>query len=148
MATYNDNIAYDLDRFSSAAPKKKAAPQPPRPKLVKKPQRLIDRQAQLKANRRKIIKFIAVASVCLSFVGTNIYLRVQINELNNAIVSLDSELSEKQAENTRLNMALNSKISVANVKEYAEEVLGMVKRDRYQIVYFDIDNGNQIVAAE
>lgn len=148
MAYMNENIAYDLDRFSSAAPKKEKTVQQPvaRPTLVK-PQHKTEQE--LKAERRfnlgKIAKFLVVAAVCFTFIASNINYRVQINELNGAIVSLDKELNEKKSENTRLNMALNSKISLENVQDYAENVLGMVKRERYQIIYFDLETGNEII---
>ena len=107
---------------------------------------------ELKAERRfnlgKIAKFLVVAAVCFTFIASNINYRVQINELNGAIVSLDKELNEKKSENTRLNMALNSKISLENVQDYAENVLGMVKRERYQIIYFDLETGNEIIPAQ
>ncbi|MBR4050152.1 MAG: hypothetical protein IKK09_06615 [Clostridia bacterium] len=151
MAYMNENIAYDLDRFSSAAPKKEKTVQQPavRPTLVK-PQRKTEQE--IKAERRfnlgKIAKFMVVAAVCFTFIASNINYRVQINELNGAIVSLDKELNEKKSENTRLNMALNSKISLENVQDYAENVLGMVKRERYQIIYFDLETGNEIIPAQ
>lgn len=151
MAYMNENIAYDFDRFTSAAPKKdnnvhKPAPRP----TIVKPRR--KSQQELKAEQRrnllKIAKFVAVAAVCFGFIGANINSRVQINELNSTIVNLDKELNEKKSENTRLNMALNSKISLENVQDYAENVLGMVKRERYQIIYFDLESGNEIIPAE
>ena len=145
MASYmNQNAAYDLDRFAVAAPKKERQVQQPvaRPTLVK-PQRKT--QQELKAEKALNL---VVAAVCVGFIGSNIYYRLEINELNGAIVSLDKELGEKKSENTRLNMALNSKISLENVKDYAENVLGMVKRERYQIVYFDLEEGNEIIPAQ
>ena len=151
MAYMNENIAYDLDRFSSAAPKKEKTAQQPvaRPTLVKPRHKT---EQEIKAERRfnlmKIAKFAVVAAVCFAFIASNINYRVQINELNGAIVSLDKELSEKKSENTRLNMALNSKISLENVQDYAENVLGMVKRERYQIIYFDLETGNEIIPAQ
>lgn len=151
MAYMNDNIAYDFDRFTSAAPKKdnNVRKPAPAPKLVKPKHKT---QQELKAEQRRslvrIAKFAAVAAVCFAFIGSNINYRVQINELNSAIVNLDKELNEKKSENTRLNMALNSKISLENVQDYAENVLGMVKRERYQIVYFDLETGNEIIPAQ
>ncbi len=151
MASYtNENLAYDLDRFASAAPKKEQpVQQPARPRLVKPAQKT---QQELRAekvnNLQKIIKLLVVAALCLSFIAPNIYYRLEINELNGSIISLDKELNEKKSENARLNMALNAKISPENVQNYAENVLGMVKRERYQIVYFDLDNGNEIIPAQ
>lgn len=152
MASYmNQNAAYDLDRFASAAPKKEKQVQQPavRPTLVK-PKRKTQQEirAEKAQNFQRVIKFLAVAAICVGFIGSNIYYRLEINELNGAIVRLDKELNEKKSENTRLNMALNSKISLENVKDYAENVLGMVKRERYQIVYFDLEEGNEIIPAQ
>ena len=151
MAYMNENIAYDLDRFASAAPKKEQpVEQPmPRPTLVK-PQKKTEQE--LKAERRlinkRLVKFVVVAAVCAGFLGANINSRVHINELNKEIVALDKELNEKRSENTRLDMAINSKISLENVQDYAENVLGMVKRERYQIVYFDVEDGNEFIPAQ
>lgn len=152
MASYtNQNVAYDLDRFSTAAPKKEKSAQAPvaRPTLVK-PKRKTQQEikAEKRYNLQRVAKFLVVAAICVGFVGSNIYYRLEINELNSRIVDLDSDLSEKKSENTRLQMALNSKISLENVKDYAENVLGMVKRERYQIVYFDLEEGNEIIPAQ
>lgn len=151
MASYtNENLAYDFDRFTSAAPKKEQkSAQPARPHLVK-PQRKTqqDIKAEKRSNLQKIAKLLIVAAICLSFILPNIHYRLEINELNGSIISLDKQLNEKKSENARLNMALNAKISPENVQNYAENVLGMVKRERYQIVYFDLDNGNEIIPAQ
>lgn len=151
MASYtNENLAYDFDRFTPAAPKKEQqTAQPARPHLVK-PQRKTQQEikAEKRSNLQKIAKLLIVAAICLSFILPNIHYRLEINELNGSIISLDKQLNEKKSENARLNMALNAKISPENVQNYAENVLGMVKRERYQIVYFDLDNGNEIIPAQ
>lgn len=146
----NSSTAYDLDMFAPA-PKHKPQPKPeqrPQPRLVK-PQ--LKTQQELKAEasaiRAKMLKFAAVLTVGAVLLGTNVMLHIQDNELNNAIVKLDKELGEKKSEYTRLTAVLNSKFSPDNAKAYAESQ-GMVKRERYQIVYFDIDEGNQIISAE
>ncbi len=146
----NSSNAYDLDLFAPA-PRVKSEPKPeqrPRPKLVK-PQ--LKTQEELRAealsNKAKLIKFVAVLFVGVMLLGTNIALHISNNELNNEIMALDTELNEKKSEYTRLNSVLNAKFSPANVKAYAESQ-GMVKRERYQIVYFDIDEGNQIISAK
>ena len=99
------------------------------------------------AIRAKMLKFVSVLSVGVVLLGANVVLHIQDNELNNSIVKLDKELSEKKSDYTRLNAVLNAKFSPDNVKTYAENT-GMVKRERYQIVYFDIADGNQIIVAE
>ncbi len=150
MAYLNENLAYDFDRFTSAAPQRRpASQQPPKPRLVKaKPKTARQLRAERLASRQKVVKLLAVAAVCVSFIGPNIYSRVQINELNSTVMELDKQLSEKRSENARLTMELTAKISPENVKDYAENVLGMVKRERYQIIYFDLESGNEIVPAQ
>lgn len=143
----NQSLAYDLERFS-AAPKRTSEVQPPKPRLVKPaPKTTSEIKAEKKYNLKKVIKFLVIAAVCFGFVGSNISYRIQINELNSTIVRYNRELNEKKSENTRLNMELDSKISLANVQDYAENTLGMIKRERYQIVYFDLENSNEIIPA-
>ena len=147
---YNNSAAYDFDLFAPA-PKTKSQPKPqqrPQPRVVKP---RVKSQAELKAEaaaiRAKMLKFVSVLSVGVVLLGANVVLHIQDNELNNSIVKLDKELSEKKSDYTRLNAVLNAKFSPDNVKAYAENT-GMVKRERYQIVYFDIADGNQIIVAE
>ncbi|MBO5359397.1 MAG: hypothetical protein J6B25_01005 [Clostridia bacterium] len=146
----NSSAAYDLDMFAPAprqVPQRKPELRP-QPRLVK-PQVKTKQEirAEAAAIRAKMIKFVAVLTAGIVLLGANVALHIQDNELNNAIVKLDKELGEKKSEYTRLTAVFNSKFSPDNAKAYAEEH-GMVKRERYQIVYFDIDEGNQIISAE
>ncbi len=146
----NSSAAYNLDLFAPA-PANKPQPKPeqrPQPRIVR-PQ--VKTRQEIKAEaaaiRAKMLKFAVVLSIGVALLGTNVALHIQDNELNNAIVKLDKELGEKKSEYTRLTSVFNAKFSPDNAKAYAES-RGMVKRERYQIVYFDIDEGNQIISAE
>ena len=146
----NSSVAYDLDLFAPA-PKTKQQPKPeqrPQPKLVKQRVKTQEElRAEAAAIKAKMLKFVEVLTLGAVLLGTNVVLHIQNNELNNAIVKLDKELGEKKSEYTRLTAVFNSKFSPDNAKAYAESN-GMVKRERYQIVYFDIDEGNQIISAD
>ncbi len=148
----NSSAAYDLSLFAPA-PKRKAQPNPqpkqnPQPKLVKP---RVKTNEELKAEaaviKAKTLKFVAMLTVGMLLLGTNIFLHIQDNELNNAIVRLDKELAEKKSEYTKLTSEFDAKFSPENARAYAEGQ-GMVRRERYHIVYFDIDEGNQIISAE
>ena len=56
-------------------------------------------------------------------------------------------LQTAQSENVRLQMKFNSIMSIDNIDEYAQTKLGMVKRENYQIRYFDLaeDEGTKTV---
>ncbi|HBL41664.1 MAG TPA: hypothetical protein DDY98_09015 [Ruminococcaceae bacterium] len=148
MAAYQNNAAYDFSMFEPAKKRPKAQA-PARPKIVatnrKTPQQYAEEQ---KAIRLKVLEFAIVAVLCATAIVPNIFSRVHVNELNGQIATMSKQLNEMKSENTRLNMELKSKISVANVQNYAENVLGMVKRDRYQVYYFDLENGNEILPVQ
>ncbi len=147
---YNNSAAYDFDLFAPA-PKTKSQPKPeqrPQPRIVKpRAKTQAELAAEAAAIKARLLKFASVLTVGAVLLGANIALHIQDNELNNSIVNLDKELNEKRSDYTRLNAALNAKYSPDNVRKYAENT-GMVKRERYQIVYFDIAEGNQIIVSE
>ena len=150
MASYQNSTAYNLSMFEPARKRKPASTQGPR--LVKPGQAARRTQAKLAAERRasmlKVVEFAVVAILCVALIAPNIFSRIKVNELNSKIVEMTMELNEVKSENTRLDMELKSKISLENVQNYAENVLGMVKRDRYQVHYFNIENSNEIINAQ
>lgn len=151
MASYQNSTAYDLNMFEPAR-KRQPASAPARPKLVKTTAPARKTKAQLAAERKaalfKIVEFAVVAALCIALIAPNIFSRIKVNELNGQVAAMTKQLNEVKSENTRLDMELKSKISLANVQNYAENVLGMVKRERYQVYYFDIENGNEILPAQ
>ena len=150
MASSQNGTAYNLSMFEPARKRKPASA--PGPRLVKPGKAARKTQARLAAERRasilKVVEFAIIAALCIALIAPNIFSRIKVNELNNKIVEMTKELNEVKSENTRLDMELKSKISLDNVQNYAENVLGMVKRDRYQVYYFNIDNGNEILNAQ
>ena len=151
MASFQNNNAYDLTLFEPAR-KREPVSAPKRPRLVKTsgPARKSREQlaAERKAARFKIIEFAVIAALCAAFIAPNIFSRIKVNELNGKIAAMTTQLNEVKSENTRLDMELKAKISLDNVQNYAENVLGMDKRDRYQIYYFNLENGNEILPAQ
>ena len=148
LAGYNNSTsAYDFNRFDPA--RKREQPQSrPTPRVVQPKRRTREEiRAAQAASYRRAVKVICCLLVVVSVIAVNISFRVTLNELNYDIAAATKSLSEAQSEATRLNVQLTAKISVANVRDYAENVLGMVKRDRYQVVYLNLDNENEIVPA-
>lgn len=71
----------------------------------------------------------------------------KINVLERQIANVESQLSIAESENVRLNAELSSKISTDKIEDYAENVLGMVKAENYQISYIDLSKGDRIVVS-
>ncbi|MEG0979106.1 MAG: hypothetical protein RR911_07210 [Oscillospiraceae bacterium] len=158
MAVYRGTEAYDYNRISknmngrasSNAPKIQqisipvATPQN-KPRLVKKTKSQL--KAETRRANRKAFKALSVAALLLGFIGMVIFSRVQLDEISRDITKTQSQLNVLQSENTRLEMQLNAMVSLNKVDDYAQNVLGMVKQEGYQIEYVDLEGSDQVLVS-
>ena len=128
MSHTHGNTAYDLSRFE---PKEERSSSP---KRRRKP------QYRLRQDLPRVLTMLLVMTVAIGIFGYMLYSRVQIAELSDQISTAKSELSQAQSEYDYLNMQVQSKTSLANVEEYARNVLGMKKLDNYQVEYITIQD--------
>ncbi len=141
---------FDLNRFltempevntGTAAPKLEPAPQPVRkPKVV--PNRPRSKESLKKEAKRGVVmtvKVLCVSMVLLSLLGLYIYSKVVLENYNSDMAALTAEYKEAVSENVRLTSEVSSKFSVGNIAAYAEDQLGMIKKNDYQINYFRVD---------
>lgn len=157
MAGYNNSAAYDLSLFEPQViekPKTKNNAVP-----VANPQRKTANKATAKTNTQQnrnssqvainpaVLKAVVMGvAFCLCVVALLI-MESKCNALDKQISSVQSELSIAQGESVRLNAELNSMISTEKIEKYAENVLGMVKAESYQISYIDLSEGDKIVVS-
>lgn len=148
MAAMQRTEAYDYRRSNAmpkpAEPSRRRAPAPA-PHVVKKT------SAQLKSESRKAtlkaIKIMIVSALLLTMIGFSIYSRVRLDELDRQLTQINSDTDIIVSENTRLKSEINSRISLDKVEEYAQNELGMVKVENYQIKYIDLDAKDQVVVS-
>ncbi len=148
--TGNVSSAYRFDLFEpstkgqvngTAAPKIK---QPVKPHLVpKKPRSKSAVIREEKAARVYTVKILVVSVVMLLLVGSLIFGRVKIMEINAETEALAAQYKEAQSENVRLESEVKAMYSINNISTYAEEKLGMIKKDCYQVNYFSVDDAEQ-----
>ena len=86
-----------------------------------------------KENNKRSITMFFVALVFLAFFALLLNSKANLTGLSDKIITEQQSLAELEAENTRLNMELEAKMSTRNVEEYAKNVLGMQKVDPSQI---------------
>ncbi len=142
----DNNFAVDLDLFDvqksgyvpEEAPKRKIQ----KPKLVIKPENIAEIKSDAKESRKMAARACAFALVALMFIGSLIFCRVELTGLQLRLNEAQSELKIAEAENVSLQMKYNSMMSVDKIEEYAQSKLGMVKRESYQISYFDISDSS------
>ena len=138
-------IAYN----GSAAPKIKPAPQKkPRLEVVQKTRKTAAQiRQQTAADTRKAIKIMCVSLAILMFMAMAIYSRVQLDEINREISSVEKKMELAESDAIRINNELNSIISINNVENYAANQLGMVKVQDYQVVYIDLSADDYVAKA-
>ncbi len=135
-----DNLAYDLSLFEERKREEKVQ--------TKEEVTVKAAKAQRKGNTLLALKIVSTVLVIGFTVGLMLYFNAQIYELNDTINGLNGTLIAAQAEEVRLNVSLDQKISMENIEEYITEDLGMVKQEKYQMHYVDLSEGDKIVVAE
>lgn len=73
---------------------------------------------------------------------------VQLNEVYSQISTEESRLKDLRSENVRMQTELEGQASIRNIKEYAEERLGLQKLDRSQIQYIQIQTEDEVIVEE
>lgn len=69
---------------------------------------------------------------------------MQLNEVYSSISDANSELSNLRSENVRMQTELEGKASIRNIKDYAENHLGLQKLDQSQIQYIEIQKEDTV----
>lgn len=102
----------------------------------------------MRATALRAAKVLTVAAVLLSLFAALLYSKLRVDELDRQIAKTESNLTAAQAETVRLNMQLDSTISLEKVDDYAQNVLGMVKAENYQIEYIDLSGDDKVTVSE
>jgi cell division protein FtsL len=107
--------------------------------------------AQLRAEEaratRKAMRILAATTVLLTLIGFLVYSQVRLDELTRQLTDIQNKTTVVQSDNTRLESELSSKISLDKVEDYAENTLGMVKVENYQIQYVDLSGQDKVVVS-
>lgn len=161
MAVYRGSEAYDFSLFEPQVieqPKKNTKPatttkpkaQPKRKNVVDKTNGMnqtVSRQSQSVVVNKAVKQLLACFVVgCLCFLGL-LVMESKSSALDKQISSIESKIDIQEGEAVRLNAELSSKISSDKIENYAENVLGMVKAESYQISYIDLSEGDEIVVS-
>ncbi len=129
----NQNLAYDLSLFEPRPEKKmeekKKAPVP----VVKSG-----------LTPALVVKGALVTLIIAFAVGLMLYSRVQMTQIDDQINIETTKLNELKGDEIRLNVALDSRVSLKNVEDYATNVLGLRMIEKYQVQYVTLSNGDKV----
>lgn len=107
----------------------------------------VERNAQSIAIPSAVKKAMCFCVVCFAMMTVLLVMQTKCDMLMSDIADVQSEIEIAQGENVRLNAELNGMMSSDKVESYAENVLGMVKAESYQISYIDLSEGDEIVVS-
>ena len=141
---YNDSLAYDFDMFMPSTAKKE-----------KKEDNIIKLANPKKRNKtRRAVRAMSVSAFgvmaavfMLSALCGNLFLRLQINELNSKINDVKTQIGELDSEKTSLEMEFERRISYANIELEATE-LGMKKMSKEQVKYIRVNDKNAAITSD
>ncbi|MBQ7595759.1 MAG: septum formation initiator family protein [Clostridia bacterium] len=144
------NYSFDINNYSelmgssytgTAAPKKAPAKQKTvRPHIVKeKPRTKEDLKRSARFSALSTLKVFVGAAVILVLLGMVIFGRVMVVEYASQAEELTARYEEALSENVRLTSEVAAMYSKENISDYAENELGMIKKDDYQPIYFSVE---------
>lgn len=103
-----------------------------------------ERNISVKNNKNQqrgmAVKGFLLAVCSLLLLSCFIYAKVQLNEVYNDISAAKKTNELLQSENVRMQSELETKMSMKNVEDYAENILGLEKLDKSQIVYMEVQS--------
>lgn len=124
------NLAYDYERFEERPKQSK-----PQIQQIVKP--------RVSHKRVSLIKALAYLSVAVALISMLIYGRAVQAELEAEYSQTLKEISKVKDENTRLQIQLDSELSLKNIEEIAENELGLKKADEGTVEYFTFEIENK-----
>ena len=141
---YNDSLAYDFEMFMprSAEPIRKD-------NIVKLPRTKQQSRAKKRAVKRVSTSAFAVMTTVFIVVSMclNIFLRLQINEVNSEINDINTQKKALISEKTSLEVELERLISYSNIEVEAAEI-GMQKMDKSQVKYIRVNDKNTAITKD
>lgn len=129
------NPAYDLERF---APRYKQQPEA-EIKVLKQPKH----HAHSVEKVHPVKTLLSCVAVVLVFFAV-MYSRAVYTELSSEVTEAASTLAELKSEETRLNLGIEGMVSMRRVEEYAQNELGLVKAENYQMTYMTLSNEDKV----
>ena len=125
MRNTSEAQAYDLSLFENREPQ----------------MRVIKNEKPLPQKKSTPAAKILLAAVIVILAGMMV-------ELGDDLRAAKTELESTRSETTRLNMQVESKMSLAHVEEYAQNTLGLVKVDNQQVEYVSLNQENKVYVAK
>ena len=129
------NVAYDLSMYETLLePKAEKKQAPQQSKVVK---------IKNKNAFKNVVNILSIAVIVSLIIGV-IWTNAEITKATNSIAVAQNAITEAESEKAYMEFTLESRMSLAEIEDYAVGVLGMVKMDSSQVEYIEIENENKV----
>lgn len=129
------NVAYDLSMYETLLePKAEKKQAPQQNKVVK---------IKNKNAFKNVVNILSIAVIVSLIIGV-IWTNAEITKATNSIAVAQNAITEAESEKAYMEFTLESRMSLAEIEDYAVGVLGMVKMDSSQVEYIEIENENKV----
>lgn len=107
-------------------------------------------RARLRRRRDRIRKLIIAAVFAVFMIGavSTVVGYIQMTDLTKQVEEKQTRLAQLKSEYTSLNNKKQSSVDLSEVETYAENVLGLVKLDRSQEEYLELQKNDQVQVNE
>ncbi len=134
---YNTSSAYKIEiGFNSA---EQTANE--RLHIIDKKNKRIERQKT--TTRFNVVNFLRVA-ICFAVAFAIVNGYVKINEARGNVAQLEKQYNEILATNQDLQVKIDKAIDLEQLQNVANEKFGMVRPERYQMFYVDMEQGDAV----
>ncbi len=107
-------------------------------------------RARLRRRRDRIRKLVIAAVFAVFMIGavSTVVGYIQMTDLTKQVEEKQTRLAQLKSEYTSLNNKKQSSVDLSEVETYAENVLGLVKLDRSQEEYLELQKNDQVQVNE
>ena len=107
-------------------------------------------RARIRRSRERIRKLVIAAMIAIVMAGAvgTVVGYIQVTDLTKKVEDKQAQLAQLESECTSLTAKKENSVDLSQVENYAENVLGLVKLDRSQEEYLELQKNDQVQVNE
>ena len=107
-------------------------------------------RARIRRSREHIRKLVIAAMIAIVMAGAvgTVVGYIQVTDLTKKVEDKQAQLAQLESECTSLKAKKENSVDLSQVENYAENVLGLVKLDRSQEEYLELQKNDQVQVNE
>lgn len=107
-------------------------------------------RARIRRSRERIRKLVIAAMIAIVMAGAvgTVVGYIQVTDLTKKVEDKQGQLAQLESECTSLKAKKENSVDLSQVENYAENVLGLVKLDRSQEEYLELQKNDQVQVNE